>query len=101
MDSDFVESCSLVARTADDTPVGFVTTGGSGPIQTGVVPAWRRQGLGRALVTWSTARLHGFTERAQRAEISVDTDNIAAVQLFRSVGFRQDHRTVYFELDAS
>ncbi len=101
IDSYFVGSCSLVARTTDGAPVGFVTTGESGPIQIGVVPAWRRRGLGRALVTWSMARLNGFSERAQQAEVSIDVDNVAAVELFRSVGFRQDHRTTYFELDAS
>jgi hypothetical protein len=53
-----------------------------------------------ALVTWSTARLHGLAERPKRAEVSVDANNLAAVQLFRFVGFLRDYRTAYFELDA-
>jgi ribosomal protein S18 acetylase RimI-like enzyme len=92
----FVESCSLIARTTDGEPVGFVTTNEWGPIQVGVVDAWRQRGLGRALVTWSMARLHDVPERGQRAEVSVNVDNIAAIRLFRSVGYEQDHRTSYF-----
>jgi ribosomal protein S18 acetylase RimI-like enzyme len=94
---DFVESCSLVARTTDGTPVGFITNDEAGPVQIGVIGTWRRQGLGQALVTWSMARLHDFTERAELAEVSVDANNVAAVQLFRSTGFRQEGRTTYFE----
>jgi GNAT superfamily N-acetyltransferase len=94
---DLVESCSLVARTTDRTPVGFAANDDAGPIGFGVVAAWRRQGLGRALVTWSMARLHSFTDRAELAETSVDADNVGAVQLLRSVGFGNDDRTTYFE----
>ena len=100
-ESYFVESCSLIARRTDGEPVGFVTTGEWGPIQVGVVHASRQRGLGRALVTWSMARLHDVPERGQRAEVSVNVDNIAAIRLFRSVGFNQDHRTSYFEPDPS
>ena len=32
---------------------------------------------------------------------AANVDNIAAVRLFRSVGFNQDHRTSYFEPDPS
>ena len=52
-------------------------------------------------VRWiADAARDGLAERAERAEVSVDADNLAAVQLFRSVGFLQNHRTAYFELDA-
>lgn len=93
---DFVESCSLVARTTDGAPVAFIANDEAGPVQIGVIGTWRRQGLGQALVTSSMARLHGFTERAELAEVSVDANNVAAVQLFRSTGFRQEGRTTYF-----
>jgi mycothiol synthase len=97
VDSGFADSISLVARAADGAAVGFVTAGDYGPFHVGVLPAWRQRGIGRALVTCSTTRLHGL---AERAEVSVDANNIAAVQLFCSVGFLRDHRTAYFEFDA-
>lgn len=58
----------------------------------GVVPEHRGLGLGRALVTKS---LEGFLlSRVKRVVLEVTASNIAAVELYRSLGFRVT-RTMY------
>lgn len=81
-------------------PTGFAGTvqgvmdhGSIGAIQNvGVVPEYRGQGLGRALVLQA---LHGFRESGlSRAYLEVTADNMSAVQLYRSLGFRKA-KTLY------
>lgn len=50
-----------------------------------VHPERRRQGLGRALLTWSLWRL-GQSEMVE-AEALIGVDNLTAINLYRSVGF--------------
>jgi mycothiol synthase len=51
----------------------------------GVLPAWRRRGLGRELLRWSVAELR--RRDAGRIELSVEADNERATALYRAHGF--------------
>jgi ribosomal protein S18 acetylase RimI-like enzyme len=57
----------------------------------GVIPAYRRQGLGRAILTSVLDLLRG--EGAATIRIEVQTENEQALSLYRECGFRE--RTVY------
>jgi ribosomal protein S18 acetylase RimI-like enzyme len=72
---------------------GVMDQGGIGAIQNvGVVPEFRGQGLGRALVCHA---LIGFQQSGlRRAYLEVTADNTSAVQLYRKVGFRKA-KTLY------
>ncbi|MEU5217217.1 GNAT family N-acetyltransferase [Streptomyces sp. NPDC020807] len=85
VDDTFLPGCSLLARTADGTPVAFVTCAEEYVVQLGVAPGHRRTGLGRALATAALHRLraHGHGE----VYLDVNTDNPASAALFRGLGF--------------
>ena len=51
----------------------------------GVIPAWRRRGLGRELLRWGVAELRG--RGAGSIELSVEAANDGATQLYRGHGF--------------
>lgn len=72
---------------------GMATSSFLGSIQNvGVVPEHRRQGLGRALVLKC---LEGFRlARMKRVVLEVTATNVAAVELYHSLGF-QIIRTMY------
>lgn len=72
---------------------GIVQPGGLGAIQNvGVAPEHRGVGIGRALVLQS---LVGFRDaHVAKVYLEVTAKNVAAVQLYRSVGFRLA-RTTY------
>ena len=85
-------------------PEGYVATvqgvmdlGPIGAIQNlGVIPSHRGIGLGRALVHRALA---GFQEAGlRRAYLEVTAENNAAVQLYRSLGFRRA-KTLYKAVD--
>ena len=85
-------------------PEGYVATvqgvmdlGPIGAIQNlGVIPSYRGIGLGRALVHRALA---GFQEAGlHRAYLEVTAENNAAVQLYRSLGFRRA-KTLYKAVD--
>jgi RimJ/RimL family protein N-acetyltransferase len=85
-------------------PDGFVGTvqgvmdrGPIGAIQNiGVVPAFRGQGLGKALVLRA---LDGFRRAGlPRAYLEVTAENAGAVRLYRTVGFRRA-KTLYKAVD--
>ena len=85
-------------------PEGYVATvqgvmdlGPIGAIQNlGVIPSYRGIGLGRALVHRALA---GFQEAGlSRAYLEVTAENNAAVQLYRSLGFRRA-KTLYKAVD--
>ena len=84
---------------ADDcgTIQGIARNGGIGSIQNvGVVPEHRGFGLGRALVVKA---LDGFRNDGLRyASLEVTADNQAAVELYRSLGFRVT-RVLYREAE--
>jgi RimJ/RimL family protein N-acetyltransferase len=60
----------------------------SGVLGMGLLPKWRRQGHGRALITptLDAARQLGLT----RIELTVHADNVGAIKLYKSVGFQQE-----------
>ena len=78
---------------------GLMTEPGLGTIQNlGVVPIFRGQGLGRALLGKA---LQGFKRcGANKASLEVTSDNITALGLYQSVGFHKA-RTVYKVSEAS
>jgi len=67
---------------------GLRERSGVGAIQNlGIVPAWRGQGLGRALLLYA---LHGFRASGlTRALLEVTAENEPAVNLYRRLGFRR------------
>ncbi|MFN4259222.1 MAG: GNAT family N-acetyltransferase [Gemmataceae bacterium] len=75
------------------TVQGLSDRPGLGAIQNlGVVPAYRGLGLGRALILQA---LHGFRRAGlSRAFLEVTAQNEAAINLYRSIGFRC-RKTVY------
>jgi GNAT superfamily N-acetyltransferase len=79
------------------TVQGVMDRGPIGAIQNlGVIPSYRRFGLGRALVHRA---LLGFQEAGlRRAYLEVTAENNAAVQLYRSLGFRRA-KTLYKAVD--
>src|SRR5438876_101155 len=85
------------ADKLDGTIQGVVQTGQWGAVQNvGVAPEHRGRGLGRALVLKS---LSGFrTAGVPRVYLEVTARNTAAVQLYRSLGFRLA-RTTYKAVD--
>jgi ribosomal protein S18 acetylase RimI-like enzyme len=87
---------SLLARDEQGDPVGFVSCWEHGPIQIGVLPDRRRQGLGRALLTAAMARVTARPDHDEPAELTVNAGNTAAVGLFRRCGFLVDSREGHF-----
>ncbi len=75
------------------TVQGIKDHGPIGAIQNvGVIPSYRGMGLGRALVRRALA---GFSQAGlRRAYLEVTAENVAAVQLYRNVGFRRA-KTLY------
>jgi ribosomal protein S18 acetylase RimI-like enzyme len=75
------------------TVQGIRDHGPIGAIQNvGVIPPYRGLGLGRALVRRALA---GFCQAGlRRAYLEVTAENVAAVQLYRNVGFRRA-KTLY------
>jgi mycothiol synthase len=51
----------------------------------GVMPAWRRRGLGRELLRWGVAELR--SRGAGRIDLSVEAENERATALYRAHGF--------------
>jgi len=51
----------------------------------GVLPAWRGRGLGRELLRWGIARLHGIG--ATQITITIDATNERALGLYERTGF--------------
>ena len=84
----FRPTLSVLARYSEE-PVGFLTAdvySGLGWIsQVGVVPAWRRKGLAKALMIEALHRFsnEGFTQAA----LHVNVNNLAAINLYASLGF--------------
>jgi ribosomal protein S18 acetylase RimI-like enzyme len=79
------------------TVQGVMDRGPIGAIQNlGVIPEYRGKGLGQALVRQA---LEGFYQAGlRRAYLEVTAENNAAVQLYRSVGFRRS-KTLYKAVD--
>ncbi len=92
-------SCLVAPQQFEDcgTIQGLVQTGQWGAVQNvGVAPEHRGRGLGRALVLKSLAGFQGAG--VSRVYLDVTARNTAAVQLYRSLGFRLA-RTTYKSVD--
>jgi mycothiol synthase len=84
-DEEFRPDLSLVAMDPEGEPAGFATVGENWIGQIGVVPAWRRRGLGSALVT---AALAGISQAGYGwGGLTVATNNPAAIALYGRLGF--------------
>ena len=92
-------SCQISPGQWEDcgTIQGLIQTGQWGAVQNvGIAPEHRGRGLGRALVLKSLA---GFQAAGvSRVYLDVTARNTAAVQLYRSIGFRLA-RTTYKAVD--
>jgi ribosomal protein S18 acetylase RimI-like enzyme len=53
----------------------------------GVVPAWRRKGVGQAMLNWLIEQARGVG--ARRLSLEVISENTAARRLYASLGFRE------------
>jgi GNAT superfamily N-acetyltransferase len=73
------EECGSIQGLAQNSTTGMIQN-------LGVLPAWRRQGLGRSLLLKA---LRGFRSHGLcRVSLEVTDDNQEAMQLYLSVGFQ-------------
>ncbi len=86
-DSEFDANLCFVAA-ADDEPVGFALCWTAAFIKdVGVHPAFRRQGIGEALLHTAFA---AFMQRGAKAVmLKAHADNAIALRLYRRLGFRE------------
>jgi RimJ/RimL family protein N-acetyltransferase len=81
--------CGTIQGVMDRGPIGAVQN-------LGIIPSHRGLGLGRALVRQA---LLGFQQAGlRRAYLEVTAENIAAIRLYREVGFRRA-KTLYKAVD--
>ena len=81
--------CGTVQGVMDRGPIGAIQN-------LGVVPSYRGQGLGRALVRQA---LEGFYQAGlRRAYLEVTAENSSAIRIYRSLGFRRS-KTLYKAVD--
>ncbi|MFI7502772.1 GNAT family N-acetyltransferase [Streptomyces sp. NPDC049687] len=92
---DFRPQYSLLARSSDGAPVGFVTCAQDFLIQVGVAPQGRRRGLGRSLAVAALTRMQSGGD----ADVSLDVNvnNPASAALFGSLGFTPLARRARYE----
>jgi GNAT superfamily N-acetyltransferase len=83
--------CGTIQGVMDRGPIGAIQN-------VGVIPEYRGQGLGHALVRQA---IEGFYQAGlRRAYLEVTAENDAAVQLYRDVGFRRA-KTLYKAVDGA
>ncbi len=81
--------CGTVQGVMDRGPIGAIQN-------LGVVPSYRGQGLGRALVRQA---LEGFYQAGlRRAYLEVTAENSSAIRIYRNLGFRRS-KTLYKAVD--
>ncbi|MFD0278866.1 GNAT family N-acetyltransferase [Kitasatospora sp. NPDC127111] len=95
VDDEFLPGCSLLARTPEGTPVGFVACARGFLIQVGAVPAWRRRGLARGLAALALERLR--TGGGTEVFLDVNVNNPASAGLFTRLGFEAVARRARYE----
>jgi mycothiol synthase len=61
----------------------------------GVLPDQQGKGLGK--LATAAGIDHLISMGATPVEITVDSDNAPAIHVYESVGFRLDHRSVWYE----
>ncbi|MGB9299271.1 MAG: GNAT family N-acetyltransferase, partial [Anaerolineae bacterium] len=81
--------CHVETEGADDTAgVGWI-------VQMGVRPAWRRRGLGRALLC---EVMHGLqADGLTSAALEVNIDNHRAMRLYERLGFERSRRRTSYQ----
>ncbi|MBG6137949.1 GNAT family N-acetyltransferase [Longispora fulva] len=95
-EDDFRADWALLARDAEGAPAGFCVASPDHAIgQAGVVPAWRRRGLGRALLTESANRMRA--EGATSVLLMVATNNPGATALYESLGYVETGQRARYE----
>jgi ribosomal-protein-alanine N-acetyltransferase len=95
--------CAGALALADDQPIGFVVVLGVAAdaeiITLGVVPEFRRRGIGGRLLAWASDRSRGAGCR--RLLLEVAEDNPAARALYGKLGFSQvGRRPSYYRRSA-
>ena len=95
-DESFASELSRLAVDEAGDPVGFVTVDANWIAQLGVIPRWRRRGLGDALLTIAMSGIAaaGFAT----CWLSVATNNPGAIRLYRRAGFAEVGRRARYEL---
>jgi ribosomal protein S18 acetylase RimI-like enzyme len=103
-------SCFLVARLPETRVAGFLTANGGGLARTRhvarvelmVAAAWRRRGVGKALVEGVIAWAEQG-EEIRKLSLTVLADNEPAIALYRACGFFEEGRRLreYREADGS
>jgi ribosomal protein S18 acetylase RimI-like enzyme len=93
-------SLSLVAEATGGDTVGFVVNHdwGHGPGYVAILavhPAWRRRGVGTALLTAAFAAFASVGVR--KVELGVASDNLPALELYRRLGMAARQRSRVYE----
>jgi mycothiol synthase len=94
-DGDFRPDASLVAIDASGLPIGFVLIGAHWIEQIGVVPAWRRKGIARALLGHAVDSI--AATGSEEVWLNVNENNASAMSLYEGVGFSHFGRRGRFE----
>ncbi|MFJ8104409.1 GNAT family N-acetyltransferase [Streptomyces sp. NPDC096132] len=94
-DDDFRPRYSCLARSADGSPLGFVTCARDFLIQVGTVPPRRGHGLGRALALTALTRMRAAGE--PEVFLDVNVNNPASAALFESLDFTPVARRARYE----
>jgi mycothiol synthase len=94
-DDEFRPGWSLLARLPGVGDAGFVTGAVGWIVQVGVVPAARRQGLARALVTEALRRM--AADGQPEAWLTVNVNNPGAARLYRDLGFTSHGRRARYQ----
>jgi len=84
-DDEFRPGWSLLAHVPGIGDAGFVTAAAGWIVQVGVIPAARRRGLARALVTEALHRM--AVDGEPEAWLNVNVDNPGAARLYHELGF--------------
>ena len=76
----------MIVGWCDVCPKGQAIYAHSAVLGMGVLPDYRKQGIGKALL--SAALKKAFEKDIVRVELAVFSDNVNAVQLYKKFGFR-------------
>jgi len=85
-DDDFRTKLSLLAYR-DDVPVGFVVCAEGWIVQVGVLPEWRKRGIGSALMIEVLKRFRAAS--GDHVLLDVNVNNPSAAALYKRLGFVQ------------
>lgn len=97
----FTGPFTVLVAEQDGAPVGCVAVSGAPPVisNLAVHPAYRRRGIGRALL--AAAEAFAAAHGAERVLLDVHADNEPAVALYQAEGYRVFHRYTVFEREAA